>query len=65
MRHWHTVVGKSTFTDFNDLRQTFASVDCVAPYTVFNVGGSNYRVIAAVQYRGGKVYVRWAMTHRE
>lgn len=65
MRHWHTVVEGTAFADFNDLRQTFPGADYVAPYTVFNVGGNNYRVIAAVHYRGAKVYVRLVLTHRE
>lgn len=64
MRHWHTVVERTTFTDFSDLRQTFGSVDYVAPFTVFNVGGNNYRVIAAVHYQGAKVYIREVLTHR-
>lgn len=65
MRHWHTVLEKTTFSDFNDLKQAFQSADYVAPYTVFNVGGNDYRVIAAVHYRSGKVYIRWVLTHRE
>jgi len=32
---------------------------------VFDVGGNNYRVIAVVRYRDGKIFVRWVMNHRE
>ena len=65
MRNWHTVAEHSRFVEFADLRQTFGSVDYVAPYTVFDVGGNNYRVIAVVRYRDGKVFVRWVLSHRE
>jgi mRNA interferase HigB len=51
--------------DFADLKQSFGSADYVPPYTVFDVGGNNYRVVVIVRYRDGKMFVRWGMTHRE
>jgi hypothetical protein len=32
---------------------------------VFNIGGSKYRLIAAVHYNRGKVYIRHVLTHTE
>lgn len=32
---------------------------------VFDIGGNKYRLIAAVHYRGKRVYVRFIGTHRE
>jgi mRNA interferase HigB len=46
------------------LRRFTDKVD-VSPYTVFDVGGNNYRVITVVRYRDGKIFVRWVMPHRE
>ncbi|MDE3021381.1 MAG: type II toxin-antitoxin system HigB family toxin [Pseudomonadota bacterium] len=37
----------------------------VSGYTIFNIGGNNYRVIALVYYPVGKVYIRYVFTHRE
>lgn len=65
MRNWHTVAEHSRFVDFADLRRSFGSADCAAPYTVFDVGGNNYRLVTVVRYRDGKIFVRWVMTHRE
>lgn len=65
LRNWHAVAGHSRFGDFADLRQHFGSADYVAPFTVFDVGGNNYRIISVVRYRGGKIFVRWVMSHRE
>ena len=65
LRNWHTVAENSRFADFADLRQSFGSADYVPPYTVFDVGGNNYRVVVIVRYRDGKMFVRWVMTHRE
>lgn len=65
MRNRHTVAEHSRCVDFASLRQSFASADYAAPYTVFDVGGNNYRIVAVVRYRDGKIFVRWIMTHRE
>ena len=65
LRNWHCVAERSRFADFADLRRCFASADHVAPYTVFDVGGNNYRVITVVRYRDGKIFVRWVMSHRD
>ncbi|MDZ4251468.1 MAG: type II toxin-antitoxin system HigB family toxin [Sulfuritalea sp.] len=65
LRNWHTVAENSRFADFADLRRSFGSADYVPPYTVFDVGGNNYRVVVVVRYRDGKMFVRWVMTHRE
>ncbi len=65
LRNWYTVAKHSRFVDFAALRQSFGSADYAAPYTVFDVGGNKYRVIAVVRYRDGKIFVRWVMNHRE
>ncbi len=65
LRNWHTVAEHSRFTDLADLKRSFGAADYVPPYTVFNVGGNNVRVVVVVRYRDGKMFVRWVMTHRE
>jgi mRNA interferase HigB len=65
LRNWHTVAEHSRFTDLADLKRSFGSADYVPPYTVFNVGGNNFRVVVIVRYRDGKMFVRRVMMHRE
>jgi mRNA interferase HigB len=65
LRNWHAVVEATVFDDFNDLRRTFRSADHVAPYTVFDIGGNNYRLIAVIHYDARRVYVRAVMTHAD
>jgi mRNA interferase HigB len=33
--------------------------------TVFNISGNNYRLIAAIHYNRGKIYIRHILTHAE
>jgi mRNA interferase HigB len=65
LREWHTVVEHLKFTGFNHVREFFNSADYVPPYTVFDIGGKNYRLVVIVRYRLKKVYVHKVMTHRE
>lgn len=60
---WYRVMSKSHFGDFNRLRNTFGSVDCVGGLYVFNAGP--YRLIAAIHFDRQKVFVRRILTHDE
>jgi mRNA interferase HigB len=37
----------------------------VGKLTVFNIGGNKVRLIAALHYNRGKVYIRAVLTHAE
>jgi mRNA interferase HigB len=65
LREWHTIVEHTDFKNFNHIRQFFNSADYVKPYTIFDIGGNNFRVVVIVQYKFKKIYVRKVMTHRE
>lgn len=43
----------------------FPHADKVGKFTVFNVGGNKVRIIAAIHYNRGKVYIRQVLTHSE
>jgi mRNA interferase HigB len=43
----------------------FPHADQVGKLTVFNIGGNKYRLIAAILFNRGKVYVRHLLTHAE
>ena len=53
------------FGNFADLKALFPSADQVANKTVFNIGGNKYRLIAALHYNRGRIYIRAILTHRE
>ena len=65
LRQWHCVVEHVDFRDFNHVRELFISADYATPYTIFDIGGNNYRVIVIIRYRFKKVFVHKVMTHRE
>lgn len=65
LRAWHSVLEQVEFRDFNHVREFFNSADYVPPYTVFDIGGNNFRVVVIVRYRFKKVFVQKVMTHRQ
>lgn len=65
LQAWYRTMESEVFTNFNDLRATFASADYVDELTVFNIGGNKYRLIASIHYNRHKVYIRAVLTHAE
>lgn len=62
---WFSIVRKTDYTSFADLRMTFPSADQVDRFTVFNIGGNKFRLIAAIHYNRKKIYIRYVLTHAE
>jgi mRNA interferase HigB len=63
---WYSKINKSSATNLHTLRRDFANtVDAVGKYTVFNIGGNSYRLIASIHYNRQKVYTIAIWTHAE
>ena len=55
----------NSFKRFVELKKTFGSADQVKPYTVFDISGNKYRLIAVVDYGLQSVAVEGVLTHAE
>ncbi len=62
---WYKRISLSSWESFKDLRSVFSSVDTVEKLTVFNISGNKYRLIALVDYKYQKVFIRAVLTHSE
>lgn len=65
LQHWFTIVRKTDYASFAALRITFPSADQVGGFTVFNIGGNKFRLIAVIHYNRRKLYIRHILTHAE
>lgn len=65
LRSWSKIVEYAQWHSFADVRQVYANADQVGRFTVFNIGGNKYRLIAVIHFNRGKVYVRHILTHKE
>ena len=55
----------NSFKSFMMLKQTFGSADYVRPYTVFDISGNKYRLIALIDYNLNSVLIKKVLTHKE
>ncbi len=65
LARWFKIMQRTDFTTFEILRATFPTADKVGDFIVFNIGGNKYRLIAAIHFNRGKVYIRHVLTHQD
>ena len=66
LQEWVSIVKRSEWTCFADIRQTFGSVDAVGnQHYVFNIKGNKYRLIVVVKFTIGHIFIRFVGTHSE
>lgn len=65
LAEWYTAASKGRFANFHALKQVFGAADQVGKFTVFDIGGNKCRLIAAIHYNRGIVYIRHVLTHAE
>ena len=68
--HWYEAVHKVDWKTFGELRRDFPHADMVKveslkPVIVFNVAGNKFRLICAVHFNKGRVYLLDFLTHAD
>lgn len=63
--HWYRLTKRARWANLADVRVDFRHADLVGRYTVFNIAGNKYRLIASIKYRWQVVYVCHIFTHTE
>jgi len=62
---WFRIAKKAAWKNLTDVRRTFATADAVGKWTIFNLKGNQYRLIAEINYTFGRLYVRHVLSHAE
>lgn len=70
LKTWFRITAKAHWRNFVELRVTFPHADQVKvasgnTVTVFNIHGSDYRLVASVKFKLHLVYTLLVMTHEE
>ena len=65
LRAWYKVATTADWEKFAGVRAGFPAADQVGRFTVFNIGGNKYRLIAAIHFNRGMVFVRQVLTHSD
>ena len=62
---WYKLTTLAKWQSFAELRRVFPSADQVGNITIFNIGSNRYRLIALVDYKYQKVFIRHVLTHAD
>lgn len=66
LKAWYHDVKQAVWQSPDDIRQTYVTVSIIANNrAVFNLRGNNYRLIVAINYSAGIVYIRFIGTHTD
>jgi len=63
---WFDEVRKARWTSTADVKRLYATASVVsADRIVFNIKGNDYRLVTAVDFEKGIVWIKWIGTHRD
>ncbi len=62
---WYRVAKSSVWSNLQAVRQVYPHADAAGKWTVFNIRGNRYRLIAEIGYRSRVVLIRYILTHSE
>ncbi|NCJ06126.1 type II toxin-antitoxin system HigB family toxin [Synechococcales cyanobacterium C] len=62
---WYRATKAARWRNLSELKLIFPAADLVGRFTVFNIKGNHYRLIAEINYRSGTVFVRHILTHAD
>jgi mRNA interferase HigB len=62
---WYKTTKKANWQSLADLKRVYPSADLIGRYSVFNIKGNKYRLIARIVYRSQTLFVVAVMTHEE
>lgn len=66
LKSWHDEATKAQWKTPQDIKNQYANASFVGNNrVVFNIKGNNHRLIVAVAYRLGAIYIKFVGTHRQ
>ncbi len=60
---WYRITKKADWSSLEDVRRVFPTADGVGKFTVFNIKGNAFLLIAEINYKTGRIFVREVLTH--
>ena len=65
MLAWYQIARVRKWRSLVEVRRDFSHADLVGDWTVFNIGGNDFRLVVDIWYPGQVVYVKAVLTHAE
>lgn len=62
---WFAEASKAAWKNTADVKQRYATASIVtAERVVFNIKGNDYRLVVAIDFEKGIIWIKWVGTHR-
>ena len=66
LKAWLREAQKAQWSCSQDIKASYASASIItSERVVFNIGGNKYRLVVAIHFKSGVVFIRWVGAHRE
>ena len=62
---WYRIAKKVEWRNLVDVKRVFPTADAAGRFTIFNIKGNAYRLVAEINYRTQKIFLRHVLTHAE
>jgi mRNA interferase HigB len=62
---WYDTASQASWQNLIEVQQTYPKAEAVSNFTVFNIKGNRYPLIADIQYQKQLIYVKYILTHAE
>ena len=63
---WFAEARKAKWKSASDVKRLYATASIISSdRVVFNIKGNDYRLVVAIDYEKGIVWIKWIGTHRE
>ena len=62
---WYRLTKRVRWRSFAEVKACFAATDKVGDEYIFDIGGNKLRLIVAIHFNTGNLFVRAVLTHRE
>lgn len=67
---WHAVASTVRWNSIAEVKQSFPHADAAQvtsgkTITIFNISGNNHRLITAIHYNAGKIFILNILTHAQ
>ena len=63
---WYKWMKTGKYSNLNDLRERFPGVEYIGNERyVFNIGGKKYRLVAMINFKANRAYIRYIGTHAD
>jgi mRNA interferase HigB len=62
---WFAIASKAHWSNLNEVQRFYPQAEAVSSFTVFNIKGNRYRLIASINYEKQIIYIKYVLTHSE